>query len=116
MRHSNVKRKFGREKNQRVALMKSLACNLILHGKITTTGPKAKEIRPYAEKLVTTAKPGTISARRLLSARIGDPIVVKKLIEVIAPKYKERAGGYLRITKIVARQGDGSQMATVEFI
>jgi large subunit ribosomal protein L17 len=116
MRHSNVKRKFGREKNQRVALMKSLACNLIIRGKILTTEPKAKEIRPYAEKLVTTAKPGTIASRRLLRAKIGDPKAVKKLVEVLAPKYKERTGGYLRITKIPARQGDGSAMATVEFV
>ncbi len=116
MRHSNNKRKFGREKNQRVALMKSLACNLIIHGKILTTEPKAKEIRPYAEKLITVAKPGTLASRRLLSSRIGDPKAVKMLVETIAPKYKERAGGYIRITKIPARQGDGSKMATVEFI
>ena len=116
MRHHNANRKFGRETNQRHALLRSLASNLINADKITTTEPKAKEIRPYVEKLVTTAKAGTIAARRLITSRIGNPKSVKKLVEVIAPKYKTRAGGYTRITKLVNRSGDGSKMATIEFV
>lgn len=116
MRHQNRNRKFGRETNQRNALMKSLANNLILSGKITTTEPKAKSLRPFAEKLVTTGKVGTLATRRLLSSRIGDPIAVKKLVEEISPKFKERAGGYTRITKLPRRAGDGAPMATIEFV
>ena len=96
--------------------MRSLASNLINAGKITTTEPKAKEIRPYVEKLITTAKPGTVTARRLLTSRIGNPKSVKKLVEVIAPKYKTRAGGYTRITKLPARVGDVSAMDNIEFV
>ncbi len=116
MRHQNANRKFGLEMGQRRALMKSLACNLIIRGKIETTEAKAKEIRPYAEKLITTAKPATLAARRILISRIGDPKAVKKLIEEVAPKYKTRNGGYTRITKIMARPGDGSRMASIEFV
>ena len=96
--------------------MRSLASNLINAGKITTTEPKAKEIRPYVEKLITTAKAGTITARRLITARIGNPKSVKKLVEVIAPKYKTRSGGYTRVIKLPPRVGDGSRMATIEFV
>ena len=116
MRHSNANRKFGRETNQRHALLRSLASNLINSGKIITTEAKAKEIRPYVEKLVTTAKAGTVTARRLITSRIGNPKSVKKLVEVIAPKYKERAGGYTRVIKLPQRVGDGSRMATIEFV
>ena len=96
--------------------MRSLASNLINAGKIVTTEPKAKEIRPYVEKLVTTAKAGTIASRRLITSKIGNPKSVKKLVEVIAPKYKTRAGGYTRVTKMPNREGDGSRMATIEFV
>ena len=96
--------------------MRSLASNFINTGKIITTEPKAKEIRPFVEKLITTAKSGTIAARRLIISRIGNPKSVKKLIEVIAPKYKTRAGGYTRITKLPPRAGDGSRMAAIEFV
>ena len=116
MRHHNANRKFGLKSNQRRALMRSLASNLINTDKIITTEAKAKEIRPYVEKLVTTAKAGTVTARRLITSRIGNPKSVKKLVEVIAPKYKTRAGGYTRVTKLVNRSGDGSKMATIEFV
>lgn len=116
MRHQNANRKLGRETKQRGALLKSLANSLILNGKITTTEPKAKELRPHTEKLVTTAKSGTVAARRLISSRIGDPKAVKKLVEEIAPKYKERAGGYTRVVKLGHRAGDGTSMATIEFV
>jgi len=116
MRHHNANRKFGLEKNQRHALLRSLASNLINAGKIVTTEAKAKEIRPFVEKLVTTAKGGSVTSRRLLVSRIGNPKSVKHLVEVIAPKYKERAGGYTRVIKMVNRSGDGSKMATIEFV
>ena len=96
--------------------MRSLASNLINAGKIVTTEPKAKEIRPYVEKLITTAKTGTVTSRRLITSRIGNPKSVKKLVEEIAPKYKTRAGGYTRVTKLPEREGDGSRMATIEFV
>jgi large subunit ribosomal protein L17 len=93
-----------------------LASNLINADKIVTTEAKAKEIRPYVEKLVTSAKAGTVTARRVITSRICNPKSVKKLVEVIAPKYKTRAGGYTRITKMINRGGDGSKMATIEFV
>ena len=124
MRHHNVNRKFGRETNQRRALIRSLAKNLILNGKITTTEAKAKEIRPFVEKLITTGKAGTLTARRLLISKLavneekkpvaGSPIV--KIMDELAPKYKERAGGYIRIVKKAARKTDGSPMAIIEFV
>ena len=116
MRHQKVNRKFSLETQQRGALLKSLANNFILSGKITTTEPKAKSLRPIAEKLVTTAKAGTVAARRLLSTRLGDPKAVKHLVDVIAPKYMDRKGGYTRVIKLARRQGDGAAMAVIEFV
>src|SRR3954470_8812039 len=98
MRHHNSKRKFGRVKNQRNALMNSLALNLIVRGKIKTTLPKAKELRPFIEKLVTNAKKGDIASRRLVISKLTNRSPeVKKLFEVIAPKYGDRKGGYTRV-------------------
>lgn len=116
MRHHSNKRKFGLEKNQRNALMKSLALALVKHEKIETTLAKAKELRPMAEKLVTRAKIDTVASRRLLIARTGSEFASKKLVETIAPKYKERAGGYTRIVKTGRRIKDGSAMAIIEFV
>src|SRR4051812_34009287 len=103
MRHHNSVRKFGREKDQRVALMKSLATSLILKEKITTTEAKAKELRPMIEKLVTKARTNDLATRRLIQSRLGGTAQTKKLMETIAPKYLKRAGGYTRITKLPAR-------------
>lgn len=116
MRHGNNVRKFGREKNQRHALMRSLARNLVRDTRITTTLAKAKELRPYVEKLVTKAKSDTIASRRLLVSRIQGVREVKKLVESIAPKYKTRAGGYIRIVRLPNRDLDGSPMAIIEFV
>lgn len=117
MRHGNNKRKFGREKNERKALMNSLALNLIVREKINTTLPKAKELRPFVEKLVTVAKKNDLASRKLLVSRLfGRKREVKKLVEVIAPKYKERNGGYTRIFKMGARNSDGAPMAKIEFV
>ena len=115
MRHHNSKRKFGREKNQRVALMKSLAYALAKEEKIKTTEAKAKELRPFIEKLVTMGKKDTIATRRILEARVGAR-AAKKIVKELAPQYKERAGGYTRITKMVRRASDGAPQAIIAFV
>jgi len=116
MRHHSNVRKFGREKTQRHALMRSLARNLIRDSRIQTTLAKAKEIRPFVEKLVTTAKAGTVASRRLLVTRIQGQPEVKKLVDTIAPKYKDRNGGYTRIVRMPQRDLDNSPMALIEFV
>jgi|SRR5581483_1200974 len=112
MRHHDNKRKFHREKKVRVALMKSLALGLIENGKIKTTEAKAKELRPFVEKMVTTAKKGD---RRNLISKIGS-LGATKLVKEISPKYSTRTSGYTRITKLPARVSDGSLMAVIEFV
>lgn len=117
MRHHNVVRKFGRKTGARRALMRSLAKNLIESGKITTTEARAKELRPFIEKLVTHGKDGSVAGRRLLVSRLGGgPSYVKKLVEEIVPKAKERKGGYTRVVKLGKRLGDASPMAVIEFV
>ncbi|MFA5936637.1 MAG: 50S ribosomal protein L17 [Candidatus Paceibacterota bacterium] len=117
MRHHNTKRKFGRDKNQRKALVSSLALNLIVRGKIKTTEPKAKELRPFIEKLITKAKKGDMATRRVIISKLSNRSKeVKKLFEIIAPKYIDKKGGYTRILKLGARKSDGSKMAIIEFI
>ncbi|HBA46067.1 50S ribosomal protein L17 [Candidatus Nomurabacteria bacterium RIFCSPLOWO2_02_40_28] len=118
MRHHNSKRKFGREKTQRNALVNSLAFNLIVRGKIKTTLPKAKELRPFVEKLVTRAKRGDLATRRSIISKLGGhhSREVKKLFEVIAPKYKDTKGGYTRVLKLGTRKADGAPMAIIEFV
>lgn len=117
MRHGNNKRKFGRTKNVRNALVNSLALNLIVRGKIKTTEPKAKELRPFIEKLVTHAKTNDVATRRLLLKKLTNRRPeVKKLIEVIAPKYMDRKGGYTRVLKLGVRKADGAKMAVIEFV
>jgi large subunit ribosomal protein L17 len=115
MRHSNANRKFGRKTNQRNALLKSLAYSLALKGKIKTTEAKAKELRPFMEKLVTLGKRETPASRRLLVTRVGAE-AAKKIATEISPTYKERAGGYIRITKMVRRKSDGAPQAIIEFV
>ena len=117
MRHGDNKRKFGMVRKVRNALMKTLALNLIVRGKIRTTEPKAKELRPYIEKLVTSAKKGDIATRRLVvSSLYNRRVEVKKLFDVIAPKYKDRKGGYTRVLKLGSRKSDGAAMAIIEFV
>ena len=119
MRHHNSNRKFGRQAGERGALMRSLMVSLIVHEKITTTEAKAKELRPAIEKLVTKARTGTLAARRDILSRLdNNNRATKKLVETIAPKYKERAGGYTRITKLGTRSaaGDASPIAMIEFV
>ena len=117
MRHGDNIRKFGRVRKVRNALMKTLALNLIVRGKIKTTEPKAKELRPYIEKLVTSAKKGDIATRRLVvSSLYNRRPEVKKLFDVIAPKYTDRKGGYTRVLKLGSRKSDGAAMAIIEFV
>ena len=119
MRHHNKNKKFGRERNQRRALMRSLAISLILKEKIETTEAKAKAIRPYVEKLITTAKKKNLATRRLLNSKLGSGgnIAVSKMIDELAPKYIDRPGGYLRIIKTGERiSSDGAKMAVIEFV
>jgi len=117
MRHGNNVRKFGRNKNQRHALLKGLMLSLIAHEKIETTEAKAKELRPFIEKLVTKANVGDLASRRLVISRLYNLTAeANKLIDTIAPRYKGRQGGYTRITKIGRRSGDASKMAIIEFI
>lgn len=102
--------------NQRDALMRSLARNLVNEGRITTTLAKAKSLRPYVEKLVTKAKIGTLASRRLLVSRIHGEPEAKVLIETLAPKYKDRKGGYTRIIRLPRRELDAAEMAMIEFV
>ena len=117
MRHHNNTRKFGRDKTQKRALLNSLARNLILREKIKTTEPKAKELRPFVEKLITRAKKGDMATRRLINAKLSNKgKEVKKLFEVLAPKYADKKGGYTRVLKLGARKSDGAKMAIIEFV
>lgn len=116
MRHHKSIRVFGREKNQRNALMRSLMRSLVIHESITTTEAKAKELRKFIEPLVTKAKTNTLATRRLLAADIGDSTAAKKLVEVIAPAHKDRKGGYTRVVKLPLRKTDGAKMASIQFV
>ena len=115
MRHNNANRKFGRVRKVRTALMKSLALALVLNNKIKTTDAKARELRPYVEKMVTMARLSTLASKRLLISRLGK-IGTEKLVKDISPKYVGRKGGYTRITKLPARKSDGGLMAVIEFV
>lgn len=117
MRHHNHNRKFGRETDQRKAFLKGLARSLVLRGAMTTTETRAKEIRPVVEKLVTRGKStGTLASKRLLVTRAGGDVVTAKKIAELGAKYQNRAGGYLRITKLPPRKSDGAKMARIEFV
>ena len=116
MRHGNRGRRFNRTVAHRKAMFSNLAIALITHEQITTTLPKAKDLRPVVEKLVTLAKRGDLHARRLAIAQIRDVETVKRLFEVIGPRYKARNGGYLRIMKAGFRHGDNAAIAVIEFV
>jgi len=118
MKHGPSIRKLGRVTKQRTALLRSLAISLILKEKIKTTEAKAKEVRPFVEKIITKGKAGDLVSRRMVSSRLGSGGVeaTKKIFDVIAPKYKERDGGYTRIVKLLNRPGDGSEMVQIELV
>ena len=114
--HRVAGRKLSRFKDQRKALMRGLAGELIRHERITTTLAKAKETRVFAEKLITHGKKGTLHHRRLALAQLPNKAVVKKVFDDVAPRYAERPGGYTRIIKLGRRQGDGAEMAVIELV
>ncbi len=116
MRHGNRGRKLNRTASHRTAMFANMAAALIEHEQIVTTLPKAKELRPVVEKLVTLAKRGDLHARRIAMARMRDESMVKKLFETIGPRYKTRAGGYTRVLKAGFRYGDMASMAIIEFV
>lgn len=117
MRHGKNKRTFGRKANVRRGFIRSLATALIEHERITTTEARAKELRPYIEKMVTKARKGDLAVRRMICARLGNQeTLANKVVDDIAPRYKERGGGYLRITKLPQRGGDAAKMAVIEFV
>ncbi len=111
-----LKRKLGRESAHRKALFRALITSLIAHEKIETTVIKAKETRSQAEKIITLAKKGDLHSRRLAAEVITDPEVLQKLFDSIAPRYKERNGGYTRILKVGPRRGDAAPMAILELV
>lgn len=116
MRHGLSGRKFNRHSGHRKALLSNLAGSLIKHEQIKTTLPKAKDLRPYLEKLVTLARRGDLHARRLVLARISDREAACKLLDSVAPRFTERNGGYTRIIKAGNRYGDNAPMALIQFV
>ncbi len=116
MRHAKTHRKFNRRSDHRRAMLANLAASLIKHEQIVTTLPKAKDLRPIVEKLVTLGKRGDLHARRQAIAQMRDIPMVKKLFEVIGPRYRERNGGYTRVLKAGFRYGDSAPVAVIEFV
>jgi large subunit ribosomal protein L17 len=116
MRHGNAHRKLNRKPEHRRAMFANMAAALIRHEQIVTTLPKAKDLRPIVEKLVTLGKRGDLHARRQAIAEMRDLAMVKKLFDVIGPRYKDRNGGYTRVLKAGYRYGDSAAVAVIEFV
>jgi large subunit ribosomal protein L17 len=116
MRHGFTGRRFNRSVSHRKAMFANMAASLIRHEQITTTLPKAKDLRPIVEKLVTLGKRGDLHARRLAIAQIRDEDAVRKLFDTLAPRYGERQGGYTRVLKAGFRYGDSAPVAVIEFV
>ena len=116
MRHGHSGRKLQRKTGHRHALLRNLAAALVKHEQIVTTLPKAKELRPYVEKLITLAKRGGLSNRRLAMSRLGDETQLKKLFDTLAERYGDREGGYTRVIKAGYRASDAAPMAVIEFV
>jgi len=116
MRHKMAHRKLNRTASHRKAMFANMASSLIEHEQIVTTLPKAKELRPIVEKLVTLAKKGDLNSRRIAIARTRNKAMSKKLFDVLGPRYKDRQGGYIRIMKAGFRYGDNAPMAVIEFV
>src|SRR6202522_1745018 len=116
MRHGYARRKLGRTSAHRTAMFANMSASLIKHEQIVTTLPKAKELRPFVEKLVTLAKKGDLHARRLAISKVRDVDQVGKLFTTLGPRYKGRAGGYIRVLKAGFRHGDNAAMAVIEFV
>ena len=116
MRHGYAHRKLGRTSSHRMAMFANMSASLIKHEQIVTTLPKAKELRPFVEKLVTLAKKGDLHARRIAISRVRDVDQVGKLFATLGPRYKARSGGYIRVLKAGFRYGDNAPMAVIEFV
>lgn len=116
MRHRKKGRQLSRTASHREALLRNMAISLFRHGRIQTTTAKAKELRPFAEKLITLAKRGDLHSRRLAARKVHDNDVLFVLFDSIGPRFAERAGGYTRVLKVGHRQGDGAEMALIELV
>jgi large subunit ribosomal protein L17 len=116
MYHGRAKRRFNRTSEHRKAMFANMCQALIKHEQITTTLPKAKDLRPVVEKLVTLGKRGDLHARRQAISQIKDVLLVKKLFDVLGPRYKDRQGGYTRVLKAGFRFGDNAPLAVIEFV
>ena len=116
MRHQVDGRKFARNTGHRTAMFRNLVSDLLKHGRIKTTEPKAKEIRPLAEKIITLGKDGSVAARRRAQRFVYDPDVVAHVFAELGPRYADRPGGYTRIVKLGPRLGDGAAMAIIELV
>ena len=116
MRHKSGGRKLQRTGAHRIAMFRNMSASLIKHEQITTTVAKAKELRPYVEKLVTLAKRGGLANRRLAKSRLMDDTKLAKLFDVLAERYKDRKGGYTRVLKAGVRYGDAASMAVIELV
>jgi len=116
MRHRNKKTTLGREKSPREMMLRNLASSILIYEKVKTTKAKAKAVRPLVEKMITSAKAGDLNARRGLIKVLLQENAVKKTMDVLGDRYKERPGGYTRITKLGTRQGDGAEMVQIELV
>lgn len=116
MRHGKKNRKLGRTTAHRIAMFRNQLSSLVIHERIVTTLPKAKELRPVAERLITRGKSDTVHARRIAGRWVSDRDLLKKLFTEIAPRFADRPGGYTRIVKLGPRHGDGAEMAILEFV
>ncbi len=116
MRHRNKGRQLSRTSSHREALLRNMATSLFRHGRISTTREKAKELRPFAERLITLARRGDLHARRLAARKVADKDVLFTLFDSIGPRFAERPGGYTRILKTGFRRGDGAEMALIELV
>ena len=116
MRHKKLGRRFGRQSSHRQAMFSNMAASLIKHEQIVTTLAKAKDLRRVMDKYITLAKRGDLNSRRIAASRMGDEAMVKKLFDTLAPRYKDRAGGYTRVMKAGYRYGDSAPVAVIEFV
>ena len=116
MRHRKLSRRFDRDPEHRTAMFENLTTSLLKYEKITTTLPKAKELRKYVEKIITLGKKNTVHARRMVFKTIREKLVLQKLFSEIAPRYLERNGGYTRIIKTNLRKGDGAQLSVIQLV
>ncbi|MCU0225662.1 MAG: 50S ribosomal protein L17 [Acidobacteria bacterium] len=116
MRHRCANRKLGRTSEHRIAMLRNLAAALIEHERITTTMGKAKELRPYAERLISKAQQDTVHSRRMVARDLHDRDLVKRLFDEVAPRFSGRPGGYTRVLRTMPRRGDAAEMAIIELV